>query len=79
MPGHRLPPLLLLLLLALLQAGAAAAAPAFRATVFSVGDGDTPRVRRGQERITVGLACIDAAETAPRHRPLRAHGGRGDP
>jgi endonuclease YncB( thermonuclease family) len=62
MPGHRLPSLLILL--ALLQAGPAAAAPAFRATVLSVGDGDTLRVRSGQQRITIRLACIDAPETA---------------
>ena len=63
MSRHWLPPSLLILL-ALLQAGPAAAAPAFRATVLSVGDGDTLRVRSGQQRITVRLACIDAPETA---------------
>jgi endonuclease YncB( thermonuclease family) len=62
MPGHRLPSLLILL--ALLLAGPATAAPAFQATVLSIGDGDTLRVRRGQQRITVRLACIDAPETA---------------
>ena len=66
MSRHRLPPsrLLLPILLALLQAGPAAAAPAFRATVLSIGDGDPLRVRSGQQRITVRLACIDAPETA---------------
>jgi endonuclease YncB( thermonuclease family) len=29
-----------------------------------VGDGDTLRVRNGQQRITIRLACIDAPETA---------------
>ncbi|MCP9931752.1 thermonuclease family protein [Cyanobium sp. AMD-g] len=62
MPGHRLPSLLIVL--GLLQARQAAAEPAFRATVLSIGDGDTLRVRSGQERITVRLACIDAPETA---------------
>jgi endonuclease YncB( thermonuclease family) len=60
---HWLPPSRLLLL-ALLQAGPAVAAPAIRATVLSVGDGDTLRVHSGQQRITVRLACIDAPETA---------------
>ncbi len=33
------------------------------ATIVSVGDGDTIRVRQGGELITVRLACIDAPET----------------
>jgi endonuclease YncB( thermonuclease family) len=72
---HRLPPsrLLLLILLTLLQAGPGAAAPAFQATVLSIGDGDTLRVRRGQQRITVRLACIDAPETAQSPYGQQAH------
>ncbi len=34
--------------------------------VVSVGDGDTIRVREGEELVTVRLACIDAPETAQR-------------
>ncbi|WP_226890004.1 thermonuclease family protein [Nostoc sp. MG11] len=33
------------------------------ATVVSVGDGDTIRVRTGNKTVTVRLACIDAPET----------------
>jgi endonuclease YncB( thermonuclease family) len=36
------------------------------ATVLSIGDGDTIRVRMNGELITVRLACIDAPETAQR-------------
>jgi endonuclease YncB( thermonuclease family) len=35
-----------------------------RATVLSIGDGDTIRVRQGGRANTVRLACIDAPETA---------------
>ena len=44
----------------------AAAAPAteFRATVLSIGDGDTLRVSRQGLPITIRLACIDAPEMA---------------
>jgi endonuclease YncB( thermonuclease family) len=35
-----------------------------RATVLSIGDGDTIRVRQAGRAITVRLACIDAPETA---------------
>lgn len=36
----------------------------FSTTVVSVGDGDTIRVNRGGDKITVRLVCIDAEETA---------------
>jgi len=42
------------------------AAPGPEATVVSVGDGDTIRVRMNGKPITVRLACIDAPETAQR-------------
>jgi endonuclease YncB( thermonuclease family) len=38
----------------------------FRAMAISIGDGDTIRVQRGDQRITVRLACIDAPEMAQR-------------
>jgi endonuclease YncB( thermonuclease family) len=43
---------------------AAVAGPKVRATVLSIGDGDTIRVLQGQQRLTVRLACIDAPEMA---------------
>ena len=43
---------------------AALAGPEIRATVLSIGDGDTIRVQQGQQRITIRLACIDAPEMA---------------
>ncbi len=36
----------------------------FRARVVSIGDGDTIRVRRGDQLWTIRLACIDAPEMA---------------
>jgi len=39
-------------------------AEAFAATVLSIGDGDTIRVRQAGRPTTVRLACIDAPETA---------------
>jgi endonuclease YncB( thermonuclease family) len=36
------------------------------ATVLSIGDGDTIRVRQAGKALTVMLACIDAPETASR-------------
>ncbi len=72
---HRLPipglPVLGLLLLALTTPGPARAkqappTPVFQATVVSIGDGDTLRVRQGQQPITIRLACIDAPELAQR-------------
>ena len=47
--------LVLLLLLAL---------PSQAATVISIGDGDTLRVRDSGRKVTIRLACIDAPETA---------------
>ncbi|MCT0206905.1 thermonuclease family protein [Synechococcus sp. CS-1332] len=63
MLGLRLP-LSLLIALGLGLQWAAWAAPAFQATVLSIGDGDTLRVSNGQQRITIRLACIDAPEMA---------------
>ncbi|MEX1323991.1 MAG: thermonuclease family protein [Synechococcaceae cyanobacterium] len=42
------------------------------ATVLSIGDGDTLRVRRDGHAITVRLACIDAPEMAQRPHGQRA-------
>ena len=58
----------LLLLIGLLTAQgvspAAALAETSRATVLSIGDGDTIRVQQGTKKLTVRLACIDAPEMA---------------
>jgi len=43
---------------------APATAQTLRAVVFSIGDGDSIRVRQGGRMITVRLACIDAPEMA---------------
>ena len=40
------------------------AAPAGAATVVSIGDGDTMRVRDGGRLLTIRMACIDAPEIA---------------
>ena len=40
------------------------AGPEVRATVLSIGDGNTIRVQQGAKRITIRLACIDAPEMA---------------
>ena len=56
--------LLLGLLLVVQAAPAALAGPDSRATVLSIGDGDTIRVMQGGKRITVRLACMDAPEMA---------------
>ncbi|MFO7629965.1 MAG: thermonuclease family protein [Prochlorococcaceae cyanobacterium] len=59
-------------MLALLALLAAAIAPyvaagqprRLSATVLSIGDGDSLRVRQGKRTLTVRLACIDAPETS---------------
>jgi endonuclease YncB( thermonuclease family) len=55
-----------LLLLAIMGCQAHGGAQGQRATVLSIGDGDTIRVRVNGQPITVRLACIDAPETAQR-------------
>ena len=58
----------LLLLIGLITAQgvsrAVALAETSRATVLSIGDGDTIRVQQGTQKLTVRLACIDAPEMA---------------
>ena len=61
---NRLPLLLLGLALATWVGCAASRAQAIRATVLSIGDGDTIRVQQGGKRLTIRLACIDAPELA---------------
>lgn len=46
-----------------LLASSASFATTSRVSVVSVGDGDTVRVKRGAETITVRLACIDSPES----------------
>ena len=50
--------------LALPLAAVAVLAQAQTATVLSIGDGDTLRVREGNRTVNVRLACIDAPETS---------------
>jgi len=69
MPTDVLPHLLVLLTLA---APWSVAAQPRQATVLSIGDGDTLRVRQGGRAITVRLACIDAPEMAQRPHGLQA-------
>jgi endonuclease YncB( thermonuclease family) len=61
----------LVVLLGLSAPGGAVAQPR-QATVLSVGDGDTIRVRQNGTTITVRLACIDAPELAQRPHGQRA-------
>jgi endonuclease YncB( thermonuclease family) len=60
------------LLVAWALPGGSRAEPPTPATVLSVGDGDTLRVRQGGRSITVRLACIDAPEMAQRPHGPRA-------
>jgi endonuclease YncB( thermonuclease family) len=53
-----------LFLLARLVGDTAAQAQTIQATVLSIGDGDTLRVRQAGRTATVRLACIDAPELA---------------
>jgi hypothetical protein len=57
--------------LVMATAPVAVAAPEERATVLSIGNGDTIRVQKGQQRITVRLACHREAS------PLRKPDGPG--
>ncbi|MFO7629050.1 MAG: thermonuclease family protein [Prochlorococcaceae cyanobacterium] len=72
MNQSRLPLLGLLLISLAGWAGRAALAQRFSATVLSIGDGDTLRVRQGGRALTVRLACIDAPETAQSPYGLQA-------
>ena len=49
-----------------------AAAQTIRATVLSIGDGDTLRVQEGSRTLNVRLACIDAPETSQAPHGTRA-------
>jgi len=64
----------LVALAAVALCGLPAAAQTVRATVLSIGDGDTLRVREGSRTLNVRLACIDAPETsqAPHGASARA-------
>ena len=56
--------LLVVMALAAVAWPADVASQAVSATVLSIGDGDTIRVRQADKAITVRLACVDAPETA---------------
>jgi endonuclease YncB( thermonuclease family) len=56
--------LLSLVALAALAWPGCVVAQGIKATVLSIGDGDTIRVRQAGKALTVRLACIDAPETA---------------
>ncbi len=65
MPLNLRPLAALLLAVASIAASpTAVAGTGVRATVLSIGDGDTIRVHQGKQRITIRLACIDAPEMA---------------
>ena len=64
MPRASLPLLLPALLLVSGLVPSAVGAQAMQATVVSIGDGDTIRVRDAGRLVTVRLACIDAPEMA---------------
>ncbi|MEA5414373.1 thermonuclease family protein [Synechococcus sp. BA-132 BA5] len=55
---------LLLAMASIAASPAALANTEVRATVLSIGDGDTIRVQQSGKRITIRLACIDAPEMA---------------
>jgi endonuclease YncB( thermonuclease family) len=65
-PGHVPRALIAALALIPIVLTPAWAAPGPEATVLSIGDGDTIRVRMNGKPITVRLACIDAPETVQR-------------
>lgn len=54
----------LLIASSLLILSAAPARADFTAKILSIGDGDTIAVQKGNQKITIRLACIDAPETA---------------
>ena len=54
-------------------------AQANTATVVSVGDGDSLRLRRGGTRLKVRLACIDAPELRQRVPVVRASSAHAAP
>ena len=64
MSNSWLAPLSLLGILVSLHMPMASQAQTGRATVLSIGDGDTIRVRQAGKALTVRLACIDAPENA---------------
>ncbi|WP_411875910.1 thermonuclease family protein, partial [Vulcanococcus limneticus] len=64
MPRPSLPLLLTALLLVSSPVPSAALPQSSAATVVSIGDGDTIRVRQAGRLVTVRLACIDAPEMA---------------
>jgi endonuclease YncB( thermonuclease family) len=64
MSNSWLAPLSLLGILVSLHLPMALQAQTDRATVVSIGDGDTMRVRQSGRAVTVRLACIDAPESA---------------
>jgi endonuclease YncB( thermonuclease family) len=64
--------LLVVVALAALAWPAEVVAQGVKATVLSIGDGDTIRVRQAGMALTVRLACIDAPETAQSPYGLQA-------
>jgi endonuclease YncB( thermonuclease family) len=64
--------LLSVLALTALAWPAGVAAQSVSASVLSIGDGDTIRVRQGGRALTVRLACIDAPELSQRPGGARA-------
>ncbi|MCP9778378.1 thermonuclease family protein [Cyanobium sp. Tous-M-B4] len=64
--------LLVVVALAALAWPSEVVAQGVKATVLSIGDGDTIRVRQAGKALTVRLACIDAPETAQTPYGLKA-------